>query len=72
MSSGVARQLGLDLSDVRIHTDPEADRLAGSMQSVAFTQGSDIYFARGAYAPVTATGSQLLAHELAHVAAIRN
>lgn len=56
-----------DLSAVRVHTDSGADRLARSVHSVAFTQGSDIYFSRGAYRPGTAGGSHLLAHELAHV-----
>lgn len=61
------RELRRDLSAVRVHTDPGADRLAGSVQSVAFTRGTDIYFSRGAFRPGTAGGSHLLAHELAHV-----
>ena len=60
--------LGTDLSSVRLHTDAEADRLARSVQSVAFTHGPDIYFSRGTYAPHTTDGAHLLGHELAHVA----
>ncbi len=60
--------LGADLSGVRLHTDSAADGLARSVQSVAFTQGRDIYFSRGSYAPHSGDGSRLLGHELAHVA----
>ncbi len=52
---------------VRIHRDPEANRLATQLQARAFTVGSDIYFASGAYAPDSDTGRELLAHELTHV-----
>ena len=66
--AGMAAEFGRPFSSIRVHTDPEADRLARSMQSVALTHGSDIYFSRGSYAPTTASGSHLLAHELAHAA----
>ena len=56
-----------DLSEVRVHADGEADRLAHSMHASAFTHGQDIYFARGTYSPGTTGGQRLLAHELAHV-----
>ncbi len=68
VSAGMAAEFGRPFSSIRVHTDPEADRLARSMQSVALTHGSDIYFSRGSYAPTTASGSHLLAHELAHAA----
>ncbi len=55
-----------DLDAVRVHVDAEADRLATSLQATAFTVGSDIYFSRGTYAPGSASGLRLLAHELAH------
>lgn len=67
VAAPMERELRRDLSAVRVHTGPAADRLTRSVQSVAFTQGSDIYFSRGAYRPGTASGSHLLAHELAHV-----
>ena len=67
MVAPMERALGRDLSAVRLHTDSAADRLARSVQSVAFTQGADIYFSRGSFAPGTGPGSHLLAHELAHV-----
>ena len=59
---------GRDFSDVRVHDDTRAARLSQGINARAFTTGSDIFFARGAYAPGTSTGDRLLAHELAHVA----
>ena len=58
--------MGADLRAVRIHTGTEPADLARSVQSVAFTQGTDIYFGDGRYAPRTTAGQRLLAHELAH------
>jgi hypothetical protein len=60
-------QLNTDLSGVRVHADAEADGLARSVQATAFSQGSDIYFRRGTYAPGSTSGQHLLAHELVHV-----
>ena len=59
---------GSDLSGVRLHTDGESDHIARSVQATALTHGSDVYFSAGAYAPGSASGQKLLAHELAHVA----
>ena len=58
--------MGADLNGVRIHTGPEPAELARSVQAVAFTQGADIFFSAGSYAPRTPSGERLLAHELAH------
>jgi hypothetical protein len=55
--------LGADFSNVRVHVGPQADRIG----AIAFTLGSDIYFAPGRYQPDTVHGQQLLGHELAHV-----
>jgi hypothetical protein len=55
-----------DLSSVRIHTDDESDRLSESVEAIAFTTGSHIFFRRGAYQPDTALGLRLIAHEAAH------
>jgi Domain of unknown function (DUF4157) len=60
--------LGRDLSDVRIHADGRAADNARRLQAQAFVIGSDISFAPGRFAPATARGRWLLAHELAHVA----
>jgi hypothetical protein len=58
--------LSADLSQVRVHADPEADHLARAVQATAFTTGPDIYFRAGAYDPGSAAGMRLLAHEAAH------
>ncbi|GAB2804338.1 hypothetical protein GCM10027176_06580 [Actinoallomurus bryophytorum] len=62
------RGLGADLSLMRVHTGPVADRLARTLGAEAFTYGSDVFFRDGAYAPDTPQGLWLLAHEAAHVA----
>src|SRR5262245_47614876 len=51
------------LSDVRIHIGSDADAIG----ALAFTHGSNIYFARGQYNPHSAQGQRLIGHELAHV-----
>jgi hypothetical protein len=59
--------MGTDLGQVRVHTGPEAAALSNSLSALAFTRGSDIFFAPGQYAPETTRGQEVLAHELAHV-----
>jgi outer membrane protein OmpA-like peptidoglycan-associated protein len=58
--------LGADLSAVRVHTGGEADQLAGAVDAVAFTTGSNIFFRSGEYNPDSEAGLGLLAHEAAH------
>jgi hypothetical protein len=60
-------RFGADFSGVRIHTGGEADHLNRQLSAQAFTRGHDIYMAAGKYAPGTAAGNRLLAHELTHV-----
>lgn len=62
-----APRFGHDFSQVRVHTDPAAAQSAQAVQASAYTVGRDIVFAAGQYAPHTASGRRLLAHELAHV-----
>jgi hypothetical protein len=52
-----------DFSAVRVHVGPQAARIG----AIAFTTGSDLYFAPGRYQPDTVQGQQLIGHELAHV-----
>lgn len=59
--------MGADLSGVRVHEGAAADELCSAFGARAFTLGTDIVIADGAYAPGTAAGRHLLAHELAHV-----
>ena len=60
--------LGLDLSDVRIHADAEADEMSRQLNAKAFTTGKDVFFRSGDYQPGTTEGQKLLAHEMTHVA----
>ncbi|BBC31175.1 hypothetical protein SGFS_024690 [Streptomyces graminofaciens] len=59
--------LRADLSAMRIHTGPAADRLARSLGAEAFASGSHVFFRRGAYRPHSPSGFRLLAHEAAHL-----
>jgi hypothetical protein len=59
--------LGSDFSDVRVHTDSQADSLNRAVSAEAFTTGKDIFFRAGNYNPGSADGRKLLAHELTHV-----
>jgi hypothetical protein len=60
-------RFGHDFSRVRIHSGREAAESAGPIHARAYTVGSDIVFGAGEYAPASAKGRQLLAHELTHV-----
>jgi hypothetical protein len=55
-----------DLGGVRVHTGPESNVAAASMNAQAFATGSDIHFAAGKYQPDDPFGLHLLAHEVAH------
>ncbi|MGY1690595.1 eCIS core domain-containing protein [Geodermatophilus sp. SYSU D01105] len=58
---------GHDFSAVRVHADERAGDAARSLHASAFTIGTRVAFARGAYRPRTPGGLRLIAHELAHV-----
>jgi len=60
-------RFGCDFGVVRIHTGADAARLTEAVHANAYTIGREIAFAAGQYAPHTAAGRHLLAHELAHV-----
>ncbi len=61
-----AEDADLDLSLIRIHplNDTGSARAQGAL---AYAEGMDVYFRAGCYAPHTAAGLWLLAHEVAHV-----
>jgi hypothetical protein len=63
----VGPRLGRSLGQVRVHEGPLATAAALAVGARAFTVGRDIVFGAGEYAPSTASGRKLLAHELAHV-----
>jgi len=60
-------RFGHNFSQVRVHTDAQADKTARAVNARAFTLGRDIVFGVGEHAPNTASGRKLLAHELTHV-----
>jgi len=60
-------RFGRDFGNVRVHTDGWAAEAAHSVHARAFTLGRDIVFGSGQFAPESAGGKQLLAHELTHV-----
>jgi hypothetical protein len=60
-------RFGHDFSRVRVHADAAAADAARAVRARAYTIGSHIVFDRGQYAPATAEGKRLLAHELTHV-----
>lgn len=59
-------RLGHHFSNVRVHADARAAESARAVQALAYTVGNHIAFGDGLYAPDTAAGDELLAHELAH------
>lgn len=60
-------RMGTDLSSVRVHDGPAADKANRAINARAFTLGNDIAFAKGEHRPGTEAGRHLMAHELAHV-----
>jgi len=71
MPDGVRAEMearfGTSFADVRIHTGQNARFAASAMRARAFTHGADVVFGREGFAPQSAGGKRLLAHELAHV-----
>lgn len=61
-------RFGQDFSAVRVHADAAAQRSVDTVDALAYTAGTHIAFGPGRFAPGTAAGKQLIAHELAHVA----
>jgi hypothetical protein len=60
-------RFGHDFSQVRVHTDGQAAESVRAVNALAYTVGRNVVFGAGQYAPGTAIGRRLLAHELAHV-----
>ena len=58
---------GADFGAVRVHAGDQAAQLSRGLRAQAFTHGPDVFFGAGRYAPGTAAGRRLLAHELTHV-----
>jgi hypothetical protein len=60
-------RFGHDFGGVRVFHDDVAARSARAVSAHAYTVGNKIVFNQGRYAPDSAAGRRLLAHELAHV-----
>ena len=60
-------RFGHEFSRVRIHTGARAAESARQVNALAYTVGSDIVFRTEQFAPNSAHGRRLLAHELTHV-----
>jgi len=55
-----------DFSHIRIHHDDQAARSASEVGARAFAVDNHLVFGAGQFAPHSATGQKLLAHELTH------
>src|SRR5262249_558515 len=60
-------RFGHDFSTLPVHTDTKAGECAAEVGAAAYTIGRQVVFAPGRYAPASAEGQALVAHELAHV-----
>jgi Domain of unknown function (DUF4157) len=67
LQRSMGQAIGADFSEVRVHTNAQADQLNRSIQAKAFTTGQDVFFRQGAYEPGSRGGQELIAHELTHV-----
>lgn len=60
-------RFGFDFASVRVHAGTTAAQSADEVGARAYTVGHHLVFGAGAFAPATAEGRQLIAHELVHV-----
>lgn len=60
-------RFGHAFGNVRVHNTDKAMQSANAINARAYTAGNNIVFGRNQYAPGTADGRRLLAHELTHV-----
>jgi hypothetical protein len=67
LAGGLGQAFGEPIDDVRVHTGDHAAALARAVSARAFAVGNDIFFGAGEYNPSTPDGTQLIAHEAAHV-----
>jgi hypothetical protein len=60
-------RMGYDFSNVRLHSNTDANESAKSVHALAYTHGNNIVFGSNQYQPDTDSGKKLMAHELTHV-----
>ena len=59
-------RFGASFANVRVHTGETAARQSESLSANAFTVGEHIFFGRDKFQPQSASGQELIAHELTH------
>lgn len=67
LRNDMEQRFGHDFANVRVHADATAAKSAKDVSANAYTVGSHIAFGQNQYAPQSARGRGLIAHELAHV-----
>lgn len=60
-------RMGYDFSNVKVHTDKEAQQSAKEVNAKAYTVGNNIVFNEGQFNTESTEGKKLIAHELVHV-----
>lgn len=60
------RRFGAGFGHVRVHADGAAAQQSAALSANAFTVGQHIFFGQNRFQPQTASGQELLAHELTH------
>jgi len=60
-------RFGCDFRRVRVHADARAAASAKAVRARAYTVGQHVVFGAASYAPASADGRRLIAHELSHV-----
>jgi len=59
-------RFGASFANVRIHTGESAARQSADLNAHAFTVGEHVFFGRDKFQPQSASGRELIAHELTH------
>jgi len=59
-------RFGASFGNVRIHTGEAAAQQSAALSAHAFTVGEHVFFGRNQFQPETASGRELIAHELTH------
>ena len=59
-------RFGTNFGNVRVHTSDSAAQQSANLNANAFTVGDHVFFGRNQYQPDSASGRELIAHELTH------
>ncbi len=59
-------RFGANFANVRVHTGEAAAHQSANVNAHAFTVGDHIFFGKNKYQPDSASGKELIAHELTH------